>query len=140
MSESPLRVALLGHGTVGGGVHARLAFGVELREGEIDRRGTATVDGAALAAAAAEGRVIRLVAECRREGRGIRAAVRPCALPPDDFLAGARNEENRLVLLRSGAPPLHLAGPGAGREPTSGAVLADLLEIARHRVGQEVAR
>jgi homoserine dehydrogenase len=63
----------------------------------------------------------------------VRAEVRPVALPARDFLAGARGEENRVVIERVGGPPLRLAGRGAGRWPTAEAMLADILEIVRRR-------
>ncbi len=96
-------------------------------------RGIDPESGAAVQAARARGQVIRLLAECRREGGGVRAEVRPVALPARDFLAGARGEENRVVVERVGGPPLRLAGRGAGRWPTAEAMLADVLEIARRR-------
>jgi homoserine dehydrogenase len=146
---------------------ARLAFGVELAAGEVERRGLESVDAAALAAAEAGGRVIRLVAECRwrgddggdggdgrdgaddadgaggadggrRQGRAaggrtLQASVGPVALPVRHYLAGAQGEQNRVLIERRGAPPLRLSGRGAGRWATSEAVMADVLDIARHR-------
>jgi homoserine dehydrogenase len=118
---------------------ARAAFGVELAAGAVVCRGIEAVDGAAVTAAHARGQVIRLVAECRRQGGAVRAEVRPVALPARDFLAGARGEENRAVVARSDGPPVRLAGRGAGRWPTAEAVLADILDIARRRHRQPIA-
>jgi homoserine dehydrogenase len=112
---------------------ARAAFGVELAAGDLVRRGLESVDGAAAAAARERGQAIRLLAECRREGGVLRAEVRPVALPARHFLAGARGEENRVVVERVGGPPLRLAGRGAGRWPTAEAVIADVLEVMRLR-------
>jgi homoserine dehydrogenase len=112
---------------------ARAAFGVELAANAVVRRGLESVDSAATAAARARGQAIRLLAECRRESGVLRAEVRPVALPARDFLAGARGEENRVVIERAGGPPLRLAGRGAGRWPTAEAVIADVLDVMRLR-------
>jgi len=112
---------------------ARAAFGVELAADAVARRGLESVDSAAAAAARSRGQAIRLLAEGRRESGVLRAEVRPVALPARDFLAGARGEENRVVIERAGGPPLRLAGRGAGRWPTAEAVIADVLDLMRLR-------
>jgi homoserine dehydrogenase len=116
---------------------ARAAFGVDLGEDDVERAGIdglAGIDPDSLAAWRRRGRVVRLVAECRGDGSRVQAAVRPVVLAARHFLAGARGEENRVVIERRGAPPLRLRGLGAGRWPTSEAVLADLFAIARCRL------
>jgi homoserine dehydrogenase len=100
----------------------------------VDREGLAGIDAESLAARRRRGQVVRLVAECRRDGARVEAAVRPVVLAARHFLAGARGEENRVLIARRGAPALRLRGLGAGRWPTSEAVMADLLAIARHRL------
>jgi homoserine dehydrogenase len=127
-------------------VLARIAFGAELAAADVDCRGIAGLDPGAVAAARARGRTLRLVAECRRldvridrqvdtsvdqkvAGRVI-ARVRPVSLPSRHFLAGARGEENRVIVESVAGPPLRLCGRGAGRWPTSEAVLADLLDLS----------
>ena len=113
-------------------VLVRAAFGVELAAEDVERRGLDEVDDALLAEARDAGRVVRLVAACeRRPGGGVRATVAPRLLPATHFLAGARGEENRVAMERAGAPPLRLAGRGAGRWPTSESMMADLYDLAR---------
>jgi homoserine dehydrogenase len=99
--------------------------------GGVVRRGIEEIEPTAVAAARERGQVLRLIAECRRDGAGVHAEVRPALLPARHFLAGARGEENRVIVERRGAPALFLAGRGAGRWPTSEAVLADLFDLAR---------
>jgi homoserine dehydrogenase len=110
-------------------VLARAALGVELAAADVDCRGIAGLPADAVAAARAGGRTVRLVAECRRLDGRVVARVRPVSLPCRHFLAGARGEENRLVVEVAGGPPLRLSGRGAGRWPTSEAVFADLLDL-----------
>lgn len=79
-----------------------------------------------------EGLIAKQVARCRRtpDGRLV-GEVRLERLPADHFLAGARAEENRLRIVLDDGRELRAAGKGAGRWPTTEAVMADVLEIAR---------
>jgi homoserine dehydrogenase len=68
--------------------------------------------------------------EVGRDGEPV-CAVRLRRLSADHFLAGARAEENRIeIKLRSGRT-IRVAGRGAGRYPTTEAVMADLFETFR---------
>jgi homoserine dehydrogenase len=75
--------------------------------------------------------VLRLIAEVRRDNGGLRAQVAPRWLPREDFLAGARGEENRVEIEFADGRRLKLAGKGAGRWPTTASVMGDLWESAR---------
>ncbi len=74
---------------------------------------------------------MRLVASCRFDGKGFEASVVPTELPLSNPLATAEGAENRL-LIETEAGELHLVkGRGAGRWPTTEAVLADLFDLRR---------
>lgn len=81
------------------------------------------------AAAAAEGKVLRYLAELSADGR---AKVGLAAVSPDHPAANLSGADNLFVLFtdRYSARPLVIAGPGAGAEVTALALLADTLEIA----------
>jgi homoserine dehydrogenase len=113
---------------------AREAFGESLPWRGISRRGIDTVDERAVAEAARRGRRVRLVASCERGPEGLKASVQPLELPPDHPLARPRGAGNALAVeLRSGEI-LSLEGRGAGRWPTTEAVLADLHDLAAEAV------
>jgi homoserine dehydrogenase len=78
--------------------------------------------------------VTKLVASCQRTGDGIRSEVRPLTLPADHPLAGTRDEENRILVQTQGGRSHLLQGKGAGRRPTSLAVMADLLDIYENHI------
>jgi homoserine dehydrogenase len=84
------------------------------------------------AAARAGGRTVRLVATCVRTGRGVQARVEPVALPAGDPLAVSGAGNALRVVLDSGAT-LEVAAQGAGRWPTTEAVMADLFDLWRER-------
>ena len=104
-------------------VLARSAFGADLVPEEIPCVGIEALP------APSAGRVWKLVASCSRTPDGVCAEVRPVQLLADHPLAGARNEENRVVFYADKGDPLLLRGKGAGRWPTSVSVVADLEDV-----------
>ncbi|HSO29399.1 MAG TPA: homoserine dehydrogenase [Candidatus Sulfomarinibacteraceae bacterium] len=125
-------------------VLARQAFGRWLDVGSIGRAPALVGGGLGLpgitgvtvediAAAAARGFAIKLVAAASRTGSGdgIEASVRPSAVPLEAPLGRTNGVLNRIEV--DGAPIGRVAfdGPGAGGSATSSAVLGDLVAIAR---------
>ena len=76
--------------------------------------------------------VLRIVARSRQLSAGLFGEVRLAALDPDDPLATVQGEWNRLVVTRASGSRVVVSGRGAGRWPTTEAVIADLLAW-RHR-------
>jgi homoserine dehydrogenase len=89
------------------------------------------IDALDAAGPGAPGQVLRLIAEVRREDGGLHAQVAPRWLPQEEFLAGARGEENRVEIQLEDGGLLQLAGKGAGRWPTTASVMGDLWEATR---------
>ena len=99
---------------------AERAFGVPIDADAVEKQGIR--DTASRDPGCDEARV-RLVATCERRGEIVDARVRPRLLPLDHPLASAREEQNALVIeLESGARSV-VAGRGAGRWPTTEAVI-----------------
>jgi len=126
---------------------ARLAFGQWLEPASIERRpatahglGKAGISGVTaeeVTAAAAHGLRLKLLVDGRRLGEpaepsdAIEARVQPVAVPADSGFGRTGGVLNRIELDASPMGRLELTGPGAGGGPTSSAVLADLIAIAR---------
>ncbi|HTG32304.1 MAG TPA: homoserine dehydrogenase [Thermoanaerobaculia bacterium] len=108
----------------------REAFGVSLPWENIPRRGIADLDERAAAEAVRRGRRLRLVAACERREDGLRASVQPLDLSPDHPCAWAAGAENALVVQLEGGGQIRIAARGAGRWPTTEAVMADLYDLA----------
>ena len=108
----------------------REAFGKVVPWESIPRRGIADLDERALAEAARKGRKIRLVASCERMATGLRACVQPFDLPPDHPFAETAGAGNALLVELEGGDRIRIAARGAGRWPTTEAVLADLHDLA----------
>jgi homoserine dehydrogenase len=104
---------------------ARLC-GVEIERDSLSVNGIEGLRPADSAFARARGRVLRLLASLRLDGDGVEAEVEPVLVPAGSPLAGARDEENVVLLDLVGAGPLALQARGAGSLPTASAVLSDV--------------
>ncbi|HEU4769550.1 MAG TPA: homoserine dehydrogenase [Pyrinomonadaceae bacterium] len=102
---------------------ARAAFDVDLPLKSIQKQGIENLKPG-------DGRT-RLVAECRRESHGFVATVTPVELPLDHPLAHVNGVENRLIIQFQNGKTWNVRGGGAGRWPTTEAVVADLLDLRR---------
>jgi homoserine dehydrogenase len=83
--------------------------------------------------ALAAGRRVKLVASWD----GVEARVALESLASDDPLAAARAEGNVVELTRADGRVVRLAGRGAGRAPTTTAVVADLLDVLEECAGRD---
>ena len=111
---------------------AREAFGVSLPFDAIERAGIDRIDPGWVSEARGRGRAVRLIASCRREAdEMLVASVKPVELSQSHPLASAAGTENRLLIEPVVGAPSLVCGAGAGRWPTSEAVMADLLDIRR---------
>lgn len=119
---------------------ARQAFDVSLPFGEIERTGIEHIDSQSLRKSRERAHVVRLVAECSRSVDEIKASVKPVELPMDHPLAQVRGARNRLIIKPEVGEQLVLSGAGAGRWPTTEAVMADLFDIRRQESAEELER
>lgn len=120
---------------------ARLAFDRWLVPGSVGRRvptvrghgmpGIVGVTDADLAAAAAIGLTIKLVAATERTDGAPSAAVLASAVPADGAFGRTDGVLNRIEIVAEPVGTVSLAGPGAGGAATSSAVLGDLVALAR---------
>jgi homoserine dehydrogenase len=121
---------------------ARLAFGGWLASQAVVRSsprlrgagapGITGVTARDVAGAAEHGLVLRLVAVARPGPDGtIAASVVPTAVPADSPLGRTRGVLNRIEVDGSPIGSVAFAGPGAGGDATSSAILGDLVSVAR---------
>jgi homoserine dehydrogenase len=112
---------------------ARAAFGESLPLSAVARADVRHLDPTALVRAAAAGAAIRAVACLRRRAGRLTAEVVPRLLRAGHPLFDAHGAQNRIVL-RTASGETHVGdGLGAGRWPTTEAVLGDLLELRATR-------
>ncbi|MGH8204962.1 MAG: homoserine dehydrogenase, partial [Steroidobacteraceae bacterium] len=106
---------------------ARHAFGQELDV--VDREGLSGTGIARARQAARQGESLRQVARAWREHGRLHGEVRLVAVPAGHPLAGVRAEWNALQVTRANGATTTVTGRGAGRWPTTEAIVADLLRI-----------
>lgn len=116
---------------------ASLAFHTRVTVSDVYREGIADVSAGDVASARDMGSVVKLLAICDRrdgpDGPMVSARVHPAMLPRTHPLANVRGAYNAVYVESDAAGQLMFYGPGAGGIPTAGAVLGDLVTVARNR-------
>ena len=79
------------------------------------------------------------MAECAHDNGRIKASVKPVDLPMSHPLAQVRDADNRLLIEQESGEQLVTSGRGAGRWPTTEAVMADLFDIRSSHAAKQVA-
>jgi homoserine dehydrogenase len=110
---------------------AREAFGVDLPFSSISRTGIEKVS-------INDGQTVRLLADCRLTEIGLEASVGPVALTSDHALADVNGSGNKLLIYSTSGRVWTVSGRGAGRWPTTEAVVADLFDLRTESVATTV--
>jgi homoserine dehydrogenase len=111
-------------------VLARLAFGVDVRTADVACEGIAGVELSDLHYAQALGYTAKLLAIGIQRDRQVELRVGPALLHRDHPLAGIGGVYNAVCIHGDRAGEIVLTGKGAGRVPTSSAVVADIARVA----------
>ncbi len=112
-------------------VLAFACFGVAVSPDAVERTGITGVSARDIAAAKADGEVIKLLARGTMEGGAVRLSVAPTRVPAASPLGATRANYNAVELTGDRVGPVLLVGQGAGPAPTASAILADILDAAR---------
>lgn len=114
---------------------ASLAFHSDFTIDDVHTEGITSITADDVAAADADGYVIKLLAICEREGEnGANIRVDPTLIPRQHPLAGVHGAFNAVFVEAENAGELMFYGPGAGGAPTASAVLGDFVSLARRLV------
>ncbi len=111
-----------------------LAFGVLLQPQQVHTEGITGVTGADIDYARELGYAIKLLAIAKDDNGGIEARVHPTMISARHLLAGVAGAFNAIYIHGEALGSSMYFGQGAGQMPTATAVMADILEIARHRL------
>lgn len=112
------------------------AFGKRIAPAAILRKGITAIKPIDLSFAREKGLTLKLIASTRQTGDRLSASVLPTFLPQGHTLARVHNEFNGLLIGSTLADEQFLYGKGAGRYPTSSAVLSDISAL-RYRYQYE---
>ena len=111
-----------------------LAFHVSVAPDQIMRQGITQLTASDFSYAAELGHTIKLLASGRIEDGELIASVQPTLIAVDEPLAKVDGVLNAVQVEGDLVGSVVFEGPGAGARPTAGAVLADVLDIARDLV------
>ena len=110
-----------------------LAFGNHVYPKDVYAEGIdkITLDDVNIAAKA--GYAIKLIGQAKKAQDGrISVFVSPALVPNDNMLAGVKDVFNGVLLKGNAVGDVFLYGRGAGKLPTASAVVADILDAAKH--------
>ena len=113
---------------------AALAFGQHIYPSQVETEGIVGVTAADVAAAAAAGKKIKLLGRAVRDELtgAVRAYVAPHLVDESAPLASVEDVFNAIVVKGDAIGEVMFYGRGAGKLPTASAVVADVIDIARH--------
>jgi homoserine dehydrogenase len=111
-----------------------LAFGVLLEPAQVHTEGISRLTLADINYARELGYTIKLLAIAKDDDGAIEARVHPTMIPARHLLAGVSGAFNAIYIRGEALGSSMYFGQGAGQMPTATAVMADILEIARHRL------
>lgn len=117
-------------------VLTRLAFGMDFPFSELSIKGISNVTALDIKLAREFGYIIKLIGDVQTvkaedNSQLLVAEVSPALVPDSFLLANVSGAFNALRVKGNASGPLFFHGRGAGALPTAGAVLADLIAIAR---------
>ena len=112
-------------------IMAGLAFGAYVPPEAVATEGIRSLAPQDFQYARELGYVIKLLAIAERHDEGVLARVHPALLPSSEPLARVDGVQNAAQIQGDLAGTLTFQGAGAGAAPTTSAVLADVLDIAR---------
>ncbi len=110
---------------------ASLAFHTPVDIRKVYREGITRLQAQDFLYAQELGYAIKLLAVAARDGDSVQARVHPCFVRQDNILANVDGAFNAVEVQGNLIDRVVFHGPGAGREPTTSAVIADLIEVAR---------
>ncbi len=117
-----------------------LAFGKAVRPGEIYVEGIQDLTANDVRYAHEFGHAIKLLGIAKRDGDELEVRVHPTLVPNSHPLAGVSGIHNAIFVKGDLVGDLVLHGQGAGRWPSTSAVVADLVDVARNLRYKSVQR
>ena len=112
---------------------ATLAFGSEIRPDGIPTEGIRAVTAADVAYARTAGYAVKLLARAVRQDDCINTVVAPHFVPESSVLYPVSDVFNAISICGDAIGEVMFYGRGAGKLPTASAVVADVIDAARHR-------
>jgi len=110
---------------------ASLAFHTSVHPDQIHREGITGLSGRDFRYAAELGYAIKLLALARKDKGGVEARVHPALVPREELLANVDGVVNAIQVEGDLVGRVLFQGPGAGPQPTSSAIIANVIDAAQ---------
>ena len=110
-----------------------LSFGKSIDSEKIPTEGIRNITLTDVAYAEKLGCSIKLIGSCTKDGDGVFARVCPMMVPSSSPLSSINDVFNGIVVEDSSLGDVMFYGRGAGKLPTASAVVADVIDIAKHQ-------
>ena len=120
-------------------IMASIAFGIPLRFAETYTEGISQITTEDIAYAAELGYVIKHLGIARKTPAGVELRVHPTLVTRSRLLANVNGVYNAVMVHGDAVGSTLYSGPGAGAMATASAVVADIIDLARHHVAGAAA-
>lgn len=110
---------------------SKSVMGVDIAVGDVDRTGITGITLDDVKKAKADGKRWKLIGRTVKEGKGVKASVRPEMVDLTDPLASVGGATNALTFVTDLLGEVTIVGAGAGKTETGFSLLVDLLHIHR---------
>jgi len=115
---------------------ASIAFGMPLQFDHVYTEGISKIEAQDLSYAKELGYRVKHLGMARRIGDKVEMRVHPTLIPEKRLIAHVNGVMNAIMVKGDAVGSTIYSGPGAGAEPTASAVVADIVDIARERLGE----
>lgn len=110
-----------------------LAYGKHINSNEIKTEGITNITSEDVKYAEQEGYSIKLIGRSKNLPEGVYACVSPLMLPKGHPLSDVEDVFNAILVNGSATGEVMFYGKGAGKFPTASAVVADVIDIVKHK-------
>ncbi len=111
---------------------ASLAFGNHVYPKDVYAEGITKISLDDVAIADEKGYSIKLIGQGENYGEKLKVMVAPALVPHSSLLSGVKDVFNSVLIRGNAVGDVFLCGRGAGKLPTASAVVADILDAAKH--------
>ena len=111
---------------------ASLAFGNHVYPKDVYAEGITKISLDDVAIADEKGYSIKLIGQGENYGKNLKVMVAPALVPHTSLLSGVKDVFNSVLIRGNAVGDVFLCGRGAGKLPTASAVVADILDAAKH--------
>ncbi len=111
---------------------ASLAFGHHVYPKDVYAEGITKISLDDVAIADEKGYSIKLIGQGQKIEENLKVMVAPALVPHSSLLSGVKDVFNSVLIRGNAVGDVFLCGRGAGKLPTASAVVADILDAAKH--------